>query len=197
MTTLSSRRIVVTGPSRSGKSEWAEHLAAHSGKAVIYIATSVGADDGAGSGNQTDQEWLTRIAQHQRRRPKTWETQEVPVNLVSVLEQSTEDQCLLIDSLGTWLANVLDQSPSDWQQSLTALVAASQICPSQLIFVAEEVGWGVVPAYPLGRVFRDRLGELVRQLVAIADDTYLVTAGHVLNLRQLGMPLSQALKANP
>lgn len=33
--------ILVTGPSRSGKSEWAESLAAQSQQAVIYIATAI------------------------------------------------------------------------------------------------------------------------------------------------------------
>jgi adenosylcobinamide kinase/adenosylcobinamide-phosphate guanylyltransferase len=58
-----------------------------------------------------------------------------------------------------------------------------------VIFVAEETGWGVVPAYPIGRLFRDRLGELVRKLGIIANPVYLVTGGHVLNLSVLGSPL--------
>ena len=32
--------ILVTGPARSGKSEWAENLALESGKKVVYIATA-------------------------------------------------------------------------------------------------------------------------------------------------------------
>ncbi|HEY9645731.1 MAG TPA: bifunctional adenosylcobinamide kinase/adenosylcobinamide-phosphate guanylyltransferase, partial [Chroococcidiopsis sp.] len=32
--------ILVTGPSRSGKSEWAEWLANHSHKPVTYVATA-------------------------------------------------------------------------------------------------------------------------------------------------------------
>ncbi|NET09459.1 MAG: hypothetical protein F6K16_33080, partial [Symploca sp. SIO2B6] len=47
----------------------------------------------------------------------------------------------------------------------------------------------VVPAYPMGRTFRDRLGELTRNIGAIATTTYLVTGGHVLNLSALGPPL--------
>jgi adenosylcobinamide kinase/adenosylcobinamide-phosphate guanylyltransferase len=55
--------------------------------------------------------------------------------------------------------------------------------------VAEETGWGVVPAYPLGRKFRDRLGALVRQLGRICEPVYLVVGGHVLNLSLLAVPL--------
>jgi adenosylcobinamide kinase / adenosylcobinamide-phosphate guanylyltransferase len=60
---------------------------------------------------------------------------------------------------------------------------------ADMIFVGEETGWGVVPAYPIGRTFRDRLGSLVRKLGAISHAVYLVTGGHVLNLSVLGSPL--------
>jgi adenosylcobinamide kinase / adenosylcobinamide-phosphate guanylyltransferase len=55
--------------------------------------------------------------------------------------------------------------------------------------VAEETGWGVVPAYPLGRQFRDRLGTLIRLVGAIADQVYLITGGYALNLTLLGTPI--------
>jgi adenosylcobinamide kinase/adenosylcobinamide-phosphate guanylyltransferase len=60
---------------------------------------------------------------------------------------------------------------------------------ADVIFVAEETGWGVVPAYPIGRKFRDRLGSLVRKLGTICHPVYLVTGGHALNLSILGVPL--------
>ncbi|NES71228.1 MAG: bifunctional adenosylcobinamide kinase/adenosylcobinamide-phosphate guanylyltransferase, partial [Okeania sp. SIO2D1] len=64
--TTSKKIILVTGPARSGKSEWAENLAMSSHKQVIYIATSQ--VDGQ------DIEWQTRIEQHQNRRPPDWTT---------------------------------------------------------------------------------------------------------------------------
>ena len=60
-----------------------------------------------------------------------------------------------------------------------------------MILVGEETGWGVVPAYPLGRLFRERLGYLSRQVGNLADTTYLVTGGHVINLSVLGEPLNK------
>ena len=60
---------------------------------------------------------------------------------------------------------------------------------AHVILVAEETGWGVVPAYPSGRLFRDRLGMLSRQIGSISDTVYLVTGGHVLNLSELGRKL--------
>lgn len=166
---------LVTGPTRSGKSDWAEQLAAQSGQSVVYIATS--------RADPTDAEWQARIAQHRARRPDHWQLQEVPKALPTALLQGRPDQCLLVDALGTWVANWIETEDEIWQQQQTALLSALKHCPSsQIILVAEETGWGVVPAYPLGRCFRDRLGSLSRSVGAIATTTYLVTCGHALNL---------------
>jgi adenosylcobinamide kinase/adenosylcobinamide-phosphate guanylyltransferase len=177
--------ILVTGPARSGKSEWAETLAVHSGKAVLYIATS--------QRNPADREWQDRIDQHCQRRPSTWTTVETPIALAETIHMAPPNSCLLVDSLGTWLANLLDQDDDTWSKTLASLLDSLHHATSSIIFVTEETGWGVVPAYPVGRLFRDRLGTLTRQLGAIAHPVYLVTGGHVLNLSSLGMPLHQAI----
>ncbi len=176
---------LVTGPARSGKSEVAEALATATGKTVIYIATAIA--------DPTDLEWQARISQHQQRRPSSWQTLTVPTDLAPVLQTADPESCLLIDSLGTWVANLLELEESRWQETLKELCTSLSLTPAEIILVAEEVGWGVIPAYPLGRKFRDRLGSLTRSVGAIADPVYLVTNGHVLNLSQLGMPISQFL----
>ncbi|NET50128.1 MAG: hypothetical protein F6K09_15700, partial [Merismopedia sp. SIO2A8] len=82
--------------------------------------------------------------------------------------------CLLVDSLGTWVANLLEQNEAAWEKSLQELFDTLGQTKGTVIFVAEETGWGVVPAYPLGRSFRDRLGQLVRQLGIVSNPVYLV-----------------------
>ncbi|WP_413165029.1 bifunctional adenosylcobinamide kinase/adenosylcobinamide-phosphate guanylyltransferase [Capilliphycus salinus ALCB114379] len=177
-----SRLILVTGPARSGKSEWAERLAKNSGLSVIYIATS--------RLDSTDVEWQNRIQQHQVRRPPEWKTLEVPVDLAATLQAVyNPNTCILVDSLGTWLANLLEEDDSSWQTILGDLIITLNKASGLIIFVAEETGWGVVPAYPIGRKFRDRLGILVQKIGAISNPVYLVTGGHVLNLSELGSPL--------
>lgn len=175
---ISDKITLVTGPSRSGKSEWAEQIAAHSNKSVVYIATA--------QVDPLDAEWQERIAQHQRRRPPEWKTQSVTIDLASVLGQADADQCLLVDSLGTWLANVLEQSEAEWEATLATLLVSLSNTRATVILVSEETGWGVVPAYPIGRLFRDRLGTLTRRVGAMAQAAYLVTGGYALNLRHLG-----------
>ncbi len=180
------RLCLVTGPARSGKSEWAEALAMQSGKAVIYVATA--------QTNPNDLEWQARIERHRDRRPETWQTIQEPIELARVIQQAQPNACFLVDSLGTWLANLLEQDETAWEQTQQTLLHSLQQTQSQVILVAEETGWGVVPAYPIGRSFRDRLGTLVRHIGAIANVVYLVTGGYVLNLADLGTPLGRALE---
>ena len=175
--------ILVTGAARSGKSEWAERLATKTNKSVIYVATAIV--------NANDREWLKRIELHQQRRPPHWQTLCVSEQLASTITNAEASHCLLIDSLGTWVANFLDREADAWQEIQKSLLDSLQTTRTDVILVAEETAWGVIPAYKSGRIFRDRLGNLIRQIGAIASEVYLVTGGHALNLSQLGQCLDQ------
>ncbi|MCC0175604.1 bifunctional adenosylcobinamide kinase/adenosylcobinamide-phosphate guanylyltransferase [Waterburya agarophytonicola K14] len=175
--------ILVTGASRSGKSEFAEMLAQKSHTSIIYVATA--------KVDPTDQEWQARILQHQQRRPTSWQTVTISdPKLSSYILQASASECLLIDSLGTWIANFLALDREEWEKISHNLLNGLKTSKAQIILVGEETGWGVVPAYPVGRLFRDRLGHLSRQIASLADTTYLVAGGHVLDLGLLGKPLS-------
>jgi adenosylcobinamide kinase / adenosylcobinamide-phosphate guanylyltransferase len=54
-----------------------------------------------------------------------------------------------------------------------------------LIVVTNEVGLGVVPAYPLGRLYRDTLGYVNQQLARAADRVYLMVAGIAVDIKRL------------
>ncbi len=180
--TSAKQLILVTGAARCGKSEWAETLAIESGKVVTYIATA--------TIDPTDLEWQARISRHQQRRPITWKTVSAVENLATIINQSQPSDCILVDSLGTWVANLLDRSDIEWDKLTKELLGKLTTTSAITILVAEETGWGVVPAYPSGRLFRDRLGMLTRQIGSISTTVYLVTGGHVLNLSQLGTKLA-------
>ncbi len=173
--------ILITGPARCGKSRFAEQLAAQSQRPVIYIATSPQPDP------EKDQEWYDRIQKHRLRRPDIWQTAEIPIDLASGIQRLiSADQCGLVDSLGAWTANGLEVEDEIWEAQVRDLLMQLHHCGGWVILVAEEVGWGVVPAYPMGRIFRDRLGELVQGVGAMADQVYLVAAGYALDLKQVG-----------
>jgi len=179
----STRIILVTGAASSRKSEWAETLATKTNKSVIYIATA--------QIDLKDTEWLAKIEKHQQRRPSSWQIVEAPFNLNDALELASVESCLLVDSLGTWVANLISVEQHFWEETSKQLLNNLKIAVGEIIFVAEETGWGVVPGYESGRVFRDRLGKLIRQIGSIADRVYLVTSGHALDLKKIGNPLEE------
>jgi adenosylcobinamide kinase/adenosylcobinamide-phosphate guanylyltransferase len=89
------------------------------------------------------------------------------------------------------LANLLALDEQTWQAQEAGLLQQLEQTAGTVILVAEETGWGVVPAYAAGRLFRDRLGNLIRQVGAIADTVYLVTGGYAVNVSAIGIPLPQ------
>jgi adenosylcobinamide kinase/adenosylcobinamide-phosphate guanylyltransferase len=93
------RRTLVLGPASSGKSAAAEDLLAAEPE-VVYAATGPRAGEG-------DARWSIRVADHRRRRPPWWSTDESG-DLARLL--TTPGPPLLVDALGTWLAAVLDRS---------------------------------------------------------------------------------------
>lgn len=178
-----ARLTLVTGAARSGKSDWAERLAQNFTGPVTYVATA--------KIDPTDTEWVERIDGHRQRRPAHWQLIESPQDLGAIVKAATAEQCLLIDSLGTWVANFLEDSAESWLQESDRFLQSLRTANSHIILVSEETGWGLVPVYPLGRLFRDRLGSLTRAVGAIADPVYLVAAGRVLDLAKLGQPLDR------
>ncbi|RNE89010.1 MULTISPECIES: bifunctional adenosylcobinamide kinase/adenosylcobinamide-phosphate guanylyltransferase [unclassified Marichromatium] len=174
--------ILVTGPARSGKSEWAERLARDSGLTVVYVATA--------ALDPEDAEWCARIEAHRVRRPPEWLTCEAPTALVAALaEHDRTGHCLLVDSLGTWVANWLEAAEAEWAIEVERLLEQLGRTRAPVILVAEETGWGVIPAHPQGRLFRDRLGALTRRLGPRCAASYLVSAGHAIDLSRLGIPI--------
>jgi len=161
---------LVLGGVRSGKSEFAERVAAlaaaATGDLVTYIATGNAPDGDAGA--------QARIAAHQVRRPQWWRTVEEPYALGKVL--SKVDGVAVVDSLGTWLAHDVDGTDFD---ELIAVLAHRH---GDTVVVSEEVGLGVHPPTALGRRFADRLGDLNQRVAAVADRVVLVTAGRPIEL---------------
>ena len=174
-------RILVLGGSRSGKSAYAESLLAD-GAAVDYVATAA---DRPG-----DEEWTRRVAAHRARRPSAWRTIETG-DLAGVL--AAEGPPVLIDSITTWLARVLDDTdywsapaahpPPAYPERAEQLCALWGSTGRHVVAVSDEVGSGIVPKTESGRRFRDQLGELNQRLAAAADEVYLVVAGVPLRLR--------------
>lgn len=182
---------LITGPSRGGKSEWAEHqvsvLSAATASPVTYLATGPAA---AG-----DASWEARLEKHRLRRPADWNLVEAAKadEVIKVLaDPSLRMHLILLDSLGGIVAAGLDADATAWEQQQNAFLAAVDHRCSSLVIVAEEVGWGVVPPTAIGGVFRDRNGTLVRRCGERCKQCWLVSAGRALPLHGLATDVPSA-----
>jgi len=155
---------LILGGARSGKSRFAERLAAESGLAVTYIATS----------QALDGEMSARIAHHRQRRPVHWSLVEEPLQLARVLrEQAAPQRCLLVDCLTLWLTNLLMlDDAARLAEARDALLECLPELPGRIILVSNETGLGVVPLGELTRRYVDEAGWLHQ---AVADRTQRVT----------------------
>lgn len=188
-----ARIVLILGGARSGKSTFAEKLALNSGRSVAFIATATASDE----------EMAARITRHQTERPQTWHTIEEPLDLAQAVWQASERaDVLLLDCLTLWTSNWLFQQADNTDQEASAanqlfgesalqaiaemlMVVRALPAHKTLIAVSNEVGLGIVPAYPLGRVYRDTLGYVNQCVARAATRVYLLVAGIAVDLKRL------------
>jgi adenosylcobinamide kinase/adenosylcobinamide-phosphate guanylyltransferase len=184
------RLTLITGGARAGKTRFALSLArAHAGP-VTYLATA----------EALDEEMATRIARHRAERPSGWRTIEAPLDPVTALDSPAVTGLVLFDCITVWTSNLLvralssDDFTSDDGERASATVHAAvhrllRWCEgtrADLVAVTNEVGFGIVPATPLARIYRDVLGCANQALASQAERVYLVVAGLALELRGAG-----------
>ena len=191
---MSGQLIFLLGGVRSGKSSYAEKLAAQLGDQVLYVATA----------QAKDEEMQARVAVHRRARPSTWQTVEVPTGVglaVHAALAAGPVNVVLLDCLTLLVSNLILQGLSEEDLDKVDEVAARERVVAELdtlldvfragdvpwIVVSNEVGWGLVPPYPLGRVYRDLLGWANQQLAAAADRVYLMIASLPLDVKALSV----------
>jgi len=181
------RLVLILGGARSGKSEYAQQLAEQHGDKVLYLATATAGDD----------EMKTRIVTHRSGRPAHWRTLEAPLKIASALEVAIGDaEVVLLDCLTLLVSNITIRAGDEPNTSVVeqevraeveALLAVWASHDATLIIVSNEVGMGIVPAYPLGRLYRDALGRANQWLATRADEVILLIAGLPVELKGLSL----------
>jgi adenosylcobinamide kinase/adenosylcobinamide-phosphate guanylyltransferase len=180
---MSKKLTLVLGGARSGKSAHAERLAAERGGNILFVATAEAGDE----------EMAARIAAHRAARPAAWRTLEAPRNTGPAIQASAGDADLVLLDCLTLLANNViaplpeSASAAQAEAALTAevdaLLAAYAAGRAAWIVISNEVGLGLVPPYPLGRVYRDALGRANQRLAAAADEALFMVAGLPLRIK--------------
>ncbi|MEH7123262.1 bifunctional adenosylcobinamide kinase/adenosylcobinamide-phosphate guanylyltransferase [Bacillus sp. JJ1773] len=175
--------IFISGGVRSGKSSFAEQLAAgeaeNTGGQLHYVA----------AGQASDSEMKDRIQRHQKDRLNSglsWQTWEKPTKLQELSGVFTNTDIILLDCLTTLLNNEFFSVDEQWMKPefqqkvmkgiLEGIEQISQNC-HRLIVVSNEVLNEPQGSNELVFIYRRMLGQLHQQIVATAKQAFLVEAG--------------------
>ena len=172
-----SNIIFITGGTKSGKSEFAEHLAKQS-KKISYVALS--------KNNIDDKEWQEKINLHKKRRPKDWKLIET-TDLLNTL--SKEDGPLLIDSIGGFVMENIEKEHKEWSTKMHLLMSHLIDRKSATYIVGEQVGWSLVSEYKIGNTYIERIGELQKRITKISKDNWLAINGRAIKIDEISLEI--------
>jgi adenosylcobinamide kinase / adenosylcobinamide-phosphate guanylyltransferase len=166
---------LILGGARSGKSSFAEKIAREARKSVLYIATATASDT----------EMAERIRNHQASRPAEWQTLELPRGIGQNLAAPVAP-VVIVDCITLLVSNILVSLPENTNDEIVMqkihveideLITAQARFGGQWLIVSNELGLGLVPPYPLGRVYRDALGFVNQALAQAAKRVVFMVAG--------------------
>jgi len=173
----SSHIIFITGGTKSGKSEFAEHLAKEI-KNLSYVALS--------ENNLDDKEWQDKINIHRKRRPKDWKLIET-TDLLNTLRK--EEDPLLIDSIGGFVMKNIGKNQNEWSKKIDSLISLLMKRKSIIIIVGEQVGWSLVSEYKIGNTYIERIGELQKRITTISKDNWLAINGRAIKIDEISIEI--------
>jgi adenosylcobinamide kinase/adenosylcobinamide-phosphate guanylyltransferase len=178
--TADNRIVLILGGARSGKSSYAQQLAAQRDGRVLFCATA----------QPLDEEMQQRINAHRQSRPSDWDTLEVINGLAAALEGvAGKYDTVMIDCITLLTANCMGDidDPTAAQKAVDAevdaLIELMRRSACTFILVSNEVGSGIVPDNKLARTYRDALGRANQVLARAAHEVILMTAGLPLKLK--------------
>jgi adenosylcobinamide kinase/adenosylcobinamide-phosphate guanylyltransferase len=130
-----------------------------------------------------DEEMAERIRRHREERGAGWETVEAPLDLPGAID-ALDGPVGIVDCLTVWLGNVWhhfgcaeETLREHIEHCVDSLRKWRMSRDGSLYVVTNELGWGIVPADPGVRVFRDCAGLLNRRAAEAADAVFLCVCG--------------------
>jgi adenosylcobinamide kinase / adenosylcobinamide-phosphate guanylyltransferase len=175
--------ILVTGGSRSGKSDYALHMAEALPGPRAFVATCP----------VVDEEMSERVRKHQQARSVTeWHTIEEPLHIADVLKDDASFRVFLVDCLTLWINNLMFHAsragePFSEQNMALQCEGLLRSCSSiagTVFLVTNEIGSGIVPGNALSRRYRDLVGRCNHIIADAADRVVLVCCGLPLILKE-------------
>jgi len=181
------KSILITGGARSGKSRFALECARKSSEPVLFVATAIAGDN----------EMSERIEKHRKERPSTWRVLEATSHIGGQIEQTIGDaKVVVVDCITVLVSNIFSQygdrdlekiDTSSLEQQVAAEINELMECIRKVdalfLIVSNEVGFGLVPANKVGRLYRDLLGKANQMLAGCVDEVYLTVAGLPMKIK--------------
>jgi len=174
---LGGKLILLTGGARSGKSSYAQQLAAGMDGEVLFVATAEAGDE----------EMRRRIENHKKSRPASWRTLEVTTDIGSHISRELGSAgVVIVDCVTLLVNNIFNRDAGKAAADLIRKGVAAEIdgliecmrgSDTTFIIVTNELGMGLVPAEATSRLYRDLLGRANQRLAAAANEVYLMVSG--------------------
>ena len=197
--------ILILGGARSGKSAEAVRMARERGSGkVLYVATAEPGDDEMRFRIEKHRAerpagWHTleapyNVGQAIGRQPDGRQAiGRQPDGRQPDGRQPDGYATIIVDCITLLVSNLMVGRPDPYAgavqksvvEEIAAIVQAAKAMPSasQMIIVSNEVGTGLAPLTPLGRAFRDLVGQANQTLATAADRAVLMVAGLALLLK--------------
>ncbi len=163
-------KVLYYGGQKSGKSHLAEQRALNLARdrKPYYIATY--------NSYYSDSEMERRVLRHKRDRADRFITIEESFDFIKYIER---DNTYLIDCISMWILNSLNRS----EEELISYIDRLYNIDTNIIFVLNSVGEGIVPLSKESRKFVDLTGLIGQKLVSISDEVYDVKLGIAQRLK--------------
>lgn len=173
--------ILITGGSRSGKSQYALEKAESLSDKRLFLATCP----------VVDGELSQRVQLHQdERKGRNWTTVEEEVDIARVIKNATNTDVLLVDCLTLWINNLIFSQPEnfsftkEWlEQKIAEWHQETLSFSGTIILVTGEVGLGIVPENSLSRLYRDLVGWCNQIVAGTANEVFFISCGLPLQLK--------------
>ncbi|MGL4774684.1 MAG: bifunctional adenosylcobinamide kinase/adenosylcobinamide-phosphate guanylyltransferase [Clostridium sp.] len=181
-----SKITLITGGTRSGKSSFGEGLLKGKNE-VLYIATL----------KVFDEEMKERVKLHREGRNSSWNTLEGHRDLHKEIRNRRE-KFIMLECIGTMVTNLIFDKYEDVEgltreevsilegeilKEVMEIIKACKEEDKEIIIITNEVGWGLVSEYKLGRIFTDIVGRVNQRVALECDEVYLVACGLPMRLK--------------
>ncbi|CEQ19638.1 bifunctional adenosylcobalamin biosynthesis protein [[Clostridium] sordellii] len=182
--------ILVTGGSRSGKSNFAESLCMDRSNSTAYIATSIPFDD----------EMKDRVRKHKESRSNNWKTYEVYKDIYKNIDDiSKKHQTVILDCVTLLINNLMFEYGIDFDKctpqeankmedyikdQIEKLVIEINKTDLYFIVVTNELGMSLVPDNKLCRIYSDIVGRINQYIAKCSDEVYFVVSGIPMKIKE-------------